>query len=666
MNLLSLLSAPVAIVSTLVTALLLGLAAQRLLGIRLGPVRLLATGLFAATVLPLIGIAMTRIPRDAEGLPAEPWVETWFVLLAGMCTLLASMAFIVVVEAFAPLGSIPPATVWGRGLRGRWSRARRTGQVVGLALRHGLGPYLRRRSSRALEAPSSRGQLGRALRETLNACGATFVKMGQILSTRSDQLPPEMAAELAVLRDAAEPVPWADIERVLTDELGGPVESVFAEIHPTPLAAASIGQVHTARLHSGEDVVVKVQRPGIRPAVERDLDIAIRLGARLERTTEWGRSLGTRSLAEGLGAAIREELDYRIEADNIRTVTAAQPAGSPVRAPQPYDELSTERVLVMERLHGRPVSDAGPLLERLGLDRDEVARTILDALLRQVLVEGVFHADPHAGNIFILDDGGVGLLDLGSVGRLDGSLRAALERLLLGFDRGDPLAVTDALLELAPASDQIDEERLEREIGRVIARYAGGAGTQGAQMFGQLFTVVSRYGLEVPPEIAAVFRSMATAEGTLRQLAPGFDLVGQSKDLAGGYVSDRLTPAELRHSASEELVTLLPILRRLPRRIERIAGAAEHGRLGVNARIFADERDRSWITRLLHDVLVTVLAGVIGLMAVVLLWSDGGPVVRDSVHLHSLIGYNLLVVSAILALRVLVQVFRRRPGHDRL
>src|SRR5690606_4795003 len=297
---LSVLTAPVAVVSTLLTAYLLGFAAQRLLGIRLGVVRILATGLFAATVLPAMAVTLTRF-RPATEHPQPPgWVEVWFMLLAGMLTLLASMAFIVGVEAFAPLGSLPPATVWGRGLKGRWSRAHRTGQVVWIALRHGLGPYLRRRTSGALEAPTSRAQLGRALRETLGACGTTFVKMGQVLSSRADQLPAEIADELASLRDTAAPVPWPEVAAVLEQELGAPADTVFAEIDRTPLAAASIGQVHAARLATGDEVVVKVQRPGIRPVVEQDLDIAVRLGARLERTTGWARSLRTAALAEGL------------------------------------------------------------------------------------------------------------------------------------------------------------------------------------------------------------------------------------------------------------------------------------------------------------------------------------------------------------------------------
>ena len=659
MDLSGLIELPVTVFFTVVSAVLLGLAARRLLGIHLGPVRLLATGVFATLAFPAIVLALVGLPRQVGG-QVDPGPQVgWFVLLAAMCTLLASMVFIVVLEAFAPPGSIPPATVWGRGLRGRWRRARRSAEVLGFALRHGLGPYLRDR--RGLDAPAARAQLGRALRETLNAGGVTFVKIGQMLSTRTDVLPPEVSSELAQLRDGASPVPWEDIEQVLQEVLGAPPEELFAAFDHAPLAAASIGQVHAARLLTGEDVVVKVQRPGIRPVVERDLDIALRLGARLERATAWGRSIGARALAEGLGEALREELDYRVEADNVLTVARAQPPGSLVRLPMPHGDLSTDRVLVMDRLRGVPISAAAPMLARLQIDGADLALRILGTLLHQMLTEGVFHADPHAGNIFVLEDGSIGLLDLGSVGRLDAALRESLGRLLLGFNRGNPLAVTDALLELVPSIEGIDGERLERDVGRLLARY-GAAGGEGraAAMFSDLFRLVTAHRLEIVPEIAAVFRSMGTAEGTLRQLAPGFDLVAASRELAGDHLAERLEPATLQESLTAELVELAPILRRLPRRIERITSAVEHGRLSVEVRAFADERDRVWLTALLHEVLVMGLAGVAGVMAVLLLGSGGGPEVRDGVGLHALIGYNLLVVSAILAVRVLAQVFRRQ------
>ena len=209
-------------------------------------------------------------------------------------------------------------------------------------------------------------------------------------------------------------------------------------------------------------MVIKVQRPGIRPAVERDLDIAQRIARRLEEGTAWGRSIGVRTLADGLAAAIREELDYRIEADNLRTVAAGDGHASAIHVQAIHPDLCTERVLVMERLHGTPVNAAQVRLVDRGLDRPALARRLLGYLLRQMPLDGVFHADPHAGNVFVLDDGRIGLLDFGSVGRVDAGLREALQRLLLAVDRGDPLGTSDTLLELVPRPEVVDQQRLER------------------------------------------------------------------------------------------------------------------------------------------------------------------------------------------------------------
>jgi ubiquinone biosynthesis protein len=661
---LDILTFPVVVGFGLFAAFVIGLAAQRLLGIRLGLLRLLATGVFALVVGPLIMLAMLRplgLPLDDhDDAAAQPdGVFFWFALLAVVLTLLASMAFIVVVEAFAPLGSIPPATVWGRGLRGRFNRTRRYWQIIAISVRHGLAPYIRGGRDRALSVPSGRAQLGRALTATLNKGGVTFVKMGQILATRKDLLPAEITEELTSLQDDAAPVPWEAIASVLRSELGAPLSEVFSEIDTQPLASASVGQVHVARLHSGEDVVVKIQRPGIKPVVERDLDIAARLAARLEGGTRWARGMGLSSLAAGLAAAIREELDYRVEADNIAAVAHAHPAGSAVCLPRVYQHLSTERVLVMERLHGRALREAGDTIAELGLDRAEVARTLLGVLFHQIVTSGVFHADPHGGNILVLDDGQIGLLDFGSVGRLDGALREALQRLLLGVDHGDPLAVSDALLELVPRPDEIDQQQLERDLGRFMARHVNGGAVSGVRMFGDLFRVVADHGLAIPPEVAAVFRTLGTAEGTLTALAPDFNLINETRALAGGYLTEQLGPDQIKQSVTQELASLVPVLRRLPRRVERIASAAEHGRLSMNVRLLADERDRVVITDLLHQALVAFLAATTGIMAVILLGLDGGPAVTDAVSLYQLIGYHLLAVSAILGLRVLVKVFRR-------
>jgi len=388
-----------------------------------------------------------------------------------------------------------------------------------------------------------------------------------------------------------------------------------------------------------------------------------RLARTVATTTSWGRSIGARELAEGFAEALREELDFRVEAANMAAVAEAAAARGPdgVRFPTPTRELCTARVLVMDRLHGIPLAAAGApgaAVDAGGLDRDELARTLLRALLAQVMLDGVFHADPHPGNVLLLADGRLGLLDFGSVGRLDTSVRSALQRLLLALDRADPLGATDALLEVVPRPDEIDEQRLERALGVLMARHLGPGGTPGARLFADLFRIVAGFGLSVPPEVAAVFRALATLEGTLTQLAPGFDLVAEARRFGGEQLAGQWRTASPRQLVTDELTTLLPMLRRLPRRLERIAGAVEHGRLTV-VRLFADDRDRRYATGLLQQLLLTVLGAAAGLMAVLLLGTAGGPAVTRTVGLHQLLGYFLLVISCVLVLRVLVLIFRR-------
>jgi ubiquinone biosynthesis protein len=480
-----------------------------------------------------------------------------------------------------------------------------------------------------------------------------------VLATRRDLIPAEVADELTILQDQAQPVSWPDVEAVVRAELGAPVDDLFGTFDREPLAAASVGQVHGARLRGGDDVVVKVQRPGIRPIVERDLDIAGRLAQRLEDGTRWARALGVVALADGLAAAIREELDYRIEAENIIAVTRTDTArhNRMVQLPEFYPALSTERVLVMERLVGTPLADG--TADGATPDRTVQARTLLDFELREMLLDGVFHADPHAGNVLLLEDGRLGLLDFGSVGRLDPGLRDELQRMLLAVDQGDAVGVSDALLELVPRPDAVDIQALERDLGRFLARYADGVASSSVRMFAGLFHIVADHGLSIPPELAAVFRALGTMEGTLERLAPGFPFVPEARALASSYASEQLTPVALQEAAADELLTLLPILRRLPRRVDRIANAVENGRLTISTRLFADERDRSVVTDLLHQVLLTFLAAAVGIMAVLLLGTSGGPMVTPTVSLYAFFGYSFLVISAVLGLRVLAAIFRR-------
>jgi ubiquinone biosynthesis protein len=582
-----------------------------------------------------------------------------FVALTTLCATLVGLVFLVLAEALVPTGSLPRARDLRRDLAGRIARTRRYLQILRIAIKHGLGPYLRGRRRPGRENAGAQAELARSLRLALDEAGVTFVKLGQVLSTRSDIIPLSVATELSRLQDQVTPAPWPEIEQVLTEELGAAPDQVYDDFVTEPLAAASVAQVYAAS-HEGQRVVVKVQRPGIASVVDRDLDIVRRLARLLEKNTDWGRSMGVRALADGFADAMREELDFTVEAGNMAAVAAGQSvaASNSIVVPELSSELSTARVLTMQRLDGIGLGNAAPSIAERGLDAVQLGRALFDCLLGQVAIDGVFHADPHPGNFLLLEDGRIGMLDLGSVGRLDPATREALQRFLLAIDHGDPVGATDALLEIVDRPDVIDERGLERAVGQFMTRHLTGAAAIGPAMFNDLFKIITSHELGVPPEVAAVFRALATIEGTISRISPGFDLVAASRQFASAHVTDRLTPEALRRTATEELASILPMLRRLPRRIDRIAAAAESGRLGLNVRLLADERDRQHLTGLLHQVLLAVLGATAGLMAVLLLGIDGGPRISSTMTLYQLFAYNLLIICAVLVLRVLVLIFR--------
>lgn len=620
----------------------MAIAARRMLELRTGLLRLFLSGLVG------VAAAAFAVGQQMEG---QEW--PFIVLWVGV-GVLAAMGLLILGEVVVSVGARPRPLQWYRAYRHWRQRTRRYAQLSRIAVRHGLGAYFFGRRGHTTRA---RGELARRLRLALEEGGVAFVKCGQILSTRYDLLPPEFIDELSRLQSQVPPVEWAELESLLAEELGAPVGEVFDSFDRVPLAAASIGQVHRAQLRTGEQVVVKLQRPGIRPIVEGDLDITIRMARMLHRRAEWARSIGICDLADGFAEALREELDFTVEARNMAVVTAAR-SYDRVTTAGTYPRLCTSRVLVMDYLDGLPLDQAAPIIDEHGLDRTALARTLLHTLLTQIMLDGVFLADPHPGNLLLLRDGRLGLLDFGSVGRLDANVRVVLQRLLLAVDSADPTALSDALLDIVDRPEDVNETVLERAIGRFMARHLGPGLDLDVAMFTDLFRLISRHGIGIPPELAAVFRALATVEGTLAKLAPGFRIVDEARAFAFTHLHQAAQPGNLRATAMAELVKLLPLIRRIPRRLDRLTSALEHGRISIGTRPFADDRDRRHLTRLVHQTLFTLLATATGITAAMLLGTAGGPEVTQEVSLYQLIGYSLLIVSAALALRVLSSILR--------
>lgn len=651
----------------LVNAIILGFVSRRLLGVPVGWPRTILVSLFVSTGLgraaqeAAISLGVL-VDETGELVPGRsPVVAALLLSLVGAWAVAIGLALLVVLEALVPTGSLPGPVALVRGLPARYRRARRYARIMAIATRHGLGGFLRGRSR--LPEGEDAPRVARALRLAFTEAGVTFVKLGQMLSTRPDLVGPEFARELGRLTADVEPEPWPAIRRTLTEELGRDPSEVFAEVEEQPLAAASVAQVHRARLADGTRVVLKVQRSGAAAQVRADVDIVRRLARRIERSTAWGRRLRVRALADGFAESLDQELDYRVEAANTHAVAASLRAGRvPVRVPRVYDEWSGPRVLVLEEVVGTPVARAGAVLAGLSPEtRAAMARELLGTVLRQVLDTGVFHADLHAGNVVVADDGSLALLDLGAVGRLDSAARAGLARLVLAVDRGDSLAATDALLEVLDRPAGLDDREVERDVGVVLGRYRFASVPGGpAGLFGELLALVVRHGFGVPPQLAAAFRALGALEGTLRLVDPGTDLVTASREAGRELFAERLGPERLKDDLLEQAARLLPVLQRLPRRLDAMTLAAQRGELSVNVRVLADEQDRSFVTGLVQQLTVALLSAAAAVSGILLVVSGGGAEISPGVRLLPVLGATLFLFAFVLAARALVLAFR----HD--
>jgi ubiquinone biosynthesis protein len=544
-------------------------------------------------------------------------------------------------EAFRPL----------RALRAGIERFRRYVGLARIAARHGFGPLaLLHRGSRSEQA------LGGSLRDALQDAGGIFVKFGQVLSTRSDVLPAALVAELSSLQDSVSAVPAAAIRELIERELAQPMAALFSTFNDDPIAAASLAQVHRAVLPCGDVVAVKVQRPGIEAHVERDLQILLKLSASAESGTSWARAAGVAALARGFAQNLRQELDFASEAEHLATIRSALSPRSAVRIPRPYPELTTKRVLVEEYLDGlslREVANSGS-----DVDRNGSASSLLDSFIVQIFDIGLFHADPHPGNVLLLPGGALALVDFGSVGRLDSLQQHALTQVLLAIGRRQPRLLRDGLLELCTADIAVDHDALDRELARFLARRLGVGMRAGANLIGDLVGLIVRFGLAIDPQLAGMFRAIATLEGTLRVLNPDFDLLEEVQRSASVRGLGLPTTAEAADEIGDALLELLPALKRIPHHLDHIGHLAARGELTLRVRLFADRRDVEHVERLTDRLLLAFFSASVGLVSVLLLALPAGSVEIDGTRINQVFGYAGLTAATILGLRVLAAIGR--------
>lgn len=408
----------------------------------------------------------------------------------------------------------------------------RAREVALVLLRHGLDSLLDLVDLRVLlpgihHAPPGTLRAGPAhLRRAFEELGPTFMKLGQVLSTRPDLVPPDYEAELARLQDAAPTVPPREIAAAVESALGRPLRETFARFELVPIAAASIGQVHAATLPDGSDVVVKVRRPGVIDQVNIDLDLLNRLADIAARRSAHAARYDPVGLAHEFGATLLGELDYIREGRNAEVVAAGFDDDDRVHVPRVFWDYTRVDVITEERVRGIKIDDL-QTLDASGVDRATVARTFADAYLSMVFVRGFFHADPHPGNVFVESAQRIGFVDFGMVGSVAPQASRGLGHILLALVTRDAARMAEGLLRLGIACEGVDRSGLERDLARFLDRYTRTPLEQLriGPLLSDLMSVVRSHRLRLPTDLALLLKTVMMCEGVAAQLDPGFELV---------------------------------------------------------------------------------------------------------------------------------------------
>ncbi|MET0324140.1 MAG: AarF/UbiB family protein [Ilumatobacteraceae bacterium] len=639
----SALGVSVGIVAGIILAIVITSISLRLLGMRRGWGTALLAGVLGWGVAIAVALGLSEWDWGADGLALH-------VVAIGVP---ATMTAAVTLDLLARPGSLAIGERAGlvvtprpvRAVRRRIAVFRRYRELLGLARREGFGPL------RPATAVSTDSQAVR-LRRVLEEAGGVYVKLGQIAATRVDLLPADVCAELATLQNRVPPEPREHIAAVLQAELGD-IETIFAEFEWEPLAAASIGQTHRAVLRSGEAVVVKVQRPGIEATMDRDLAALALLADLAQRRTSFGRGVRSGDVLAQFAEGLRAELDFRREADAMTEMASRLDGEAAVRVPTLHRHLCTRRVLVQGRFEGRTVSDTARL-DDAGVDRGALADQLLRSMLDQVVRLGFFHADPHPGNVFVLDDGTIGLIDFGAVGRLDPIQQSAMVDIFVALARRDVGLLRDGVERVANVNEATSADELERALARMMAEHVRPGGNIDPDAMQQLVVVLADFGMRLPTDVVLLSRALITLDGTLRVLSPGRSLMTSALQLLDSPSAPVVDREQL---VRDELLAALPHLRRLPERVDRILGLTARGELRI--RHVTDEDSRRILRTLVNRVLLGGIgAAVLAVSAVLLVAPDPGPAVSEGTGLFEVFGYGGLLAGAVLVLRVVAAVAR--------
>lgn len=466
---------------------------------------------------------------------------------------------------------------------GHWKRYK---DIAWLLVKHGRSDLVRDLDwggeeplPAAAADPAQRADADELARD-LEKLGPTFIKLGQVLSSRGDLLPPAYIAALARLQDDVEPFSYADVERIVESELGVRISKAFAEFESEPMAAASLGQVHRARLRDGRAVAVKVQRPGIREQVLEDLEAFAEIASFLDEHSEAAARWQLGRTVEEFRKSILGELDYRQEASNLQALGKQMREFERIVVPAPIPDYTTARVLTMEYVSGEKVT-AIPKVRLVEIDTKPLAEELFRAYLKSILVDGFFHADPHPGNVFLTDDGRLALIDLGMVGRIAPTLQENLLKILLDVSEGRGDRAAERAAQIGERRESFDAVELERRISELVGQYRHA--TLARMQIGRVLLDVSRAagetGLRLPRELTLLGKTLLQLDEVGRTLAPDFDPNASIRANATDLLRRRMLQSASPGNLATALLEAKEFAEKLPGRVNRVLDGLANNQL---------------------------------------------------------------------------------------
>jgi predicted unusual protein kinase regulating ubiquinone biosynthesis (AarF/ABC1/UbiB family) len=421
------------------------------------------------------------------------------------------------------------------------------------------------------------------LAEDLEKLGPTFVKLGQLLSTRVELMPRAYLEALARLQDKVEPFAFDEVEKIVASELGVRMSKAFSDFDVTPMAAASLGQVHRARLRDGRQVAVKVQRPGIRDAMLEDLDALDEIAEFLDNHTAAGKRYGFCQMLDQFRKSLLREVDYRQEAANLTSIGKNLRDFEHIVVPEPISDYSTSRVLTMQYVHGKKITDLSPLV-RMEFDGAALAEELFRAYLQQILVDGFFHADPHPGNVFLTDDYRIALIDLGMVGRIMPGLQEQLLQLLLAIAEGRADDAADIAIKIGDRKEDFAEKEFKHRISEIVAKQQGATveQLQVGRLVLEVTQVSGENGIRVPPELTMLGKTLLNLDQVGRAIEPSFDPNASIRRNAAQIMQQRLMKSLSPGNLFSGVLEVKDLVQRLPARLNKIIDAIANNELKLS------------------------------------------------------------------------------------